>query len=60
MTLIIETAGANGIEPMHYRRFLFDCIERFGQDKMPWEQLLQTPAVRNSATSVGIPYDMAL
>ena len=32
---IIETARANGIEPMHYLKFLFNCIERFGQYKMP-------------------------
>ena len=55
---IIETAKANGIEPMHYLKFLFNCIERFGQDKMPWEQLLPTPAIRTFADSVGIPYDM--
>ena len=55
---IIETARANGIEPMHYLKFLFNCIEQFGQDKMPWEQLLPTPAIRTFADSVGIPYDM--
>jgi transposase len=57
---IIETARANDIEPMHYLKFLFNCIERFGQDKMPWEQLLPTPAIRTFADSVGIPYDMVL
>lgn len=55
---IIETARANGIEPMHYRKFLFNCIERFCQDKMPWERLLPTPAIRTFADSVGIPCDM--
>jgi transposase len=57
---IIETARANDIEPMHYLKFLFNCIERFGQDRMPWEQLLPTPAIRTFADSVGIPYDMVL
>lgn len=57
---IIETAKANGIEPMHYLRFLFNCIEHFGPDKMPWEQLLPTPAIRTLAESLGIPYNMAL
>jgi transposase len=55
---IIETAKANGIEPMHFLKFLFNCIERFGQDNMPWEQLLPTPAIRTFADSAGIPYDM--
>jgi hypothetical protein len=32
---IIEVARANGIEPIHYLKFLFSCIERFGKDKMP-------------------------
>lgn len=56
---IIETAKANGIEPMHYLKFLFNCIERFGWNSMPWENLLPIPAIRTFADSVGIPYDMA-
>jgi transposase len=57
---LIETAKANGIEPMHYLRFLFNCIEHFGHDHMPWEKLMPTPAIRQFAESVGIPYNMAL
>ena len=57
---IIETAKANGIEPMHYLQFLFTCIERFGRDTMPWANLLPTPDIRAFADSVGIRYDMAL
>jgi len=45
---------------MHYLKFLFNCIELFGQDKMPWEQLLPTPTIRTFADSAGIPYDMVL
>jgi transposase len=55
---LIETAKANDVEPMHYLRFLFNCIEHFGQDAMPWEKLLPTPAIRDFAVSVGIPYSM--
>ena len=57
---IIETAKANGIEPMHYLLFLFNCIEHFGHELMPWEKLMPTPAIRHFAESVGIPYNMAL
>jgi len=57
---IIETAKANDVEPMHYLRFLFNCIERFSPDSMPWEKLLPTPPIRAFAESVGIPYHMGL
>ena len=57
---IIETAKANGIEPMHYLRFLLNSIEHFGQDGMPWEKLMPKPAIRLFAESVGIPYNMGL
>jgi len=57
---IIETAKANGLEPMHYLRFLFSCIEHFGPDLMPWEDLLPTPEIRTYAESLGIPYSMGL
>lgn len=57
---IIETAKVNGIEPMHYLRFLLNCIEHFGQDGVPWEKLMPTPAIRLFAESVGIPYNMGL
>jgi transposase len=57
---LIETARANDMEPMHYLRFLFNCIEHFGQDAMPWENLMPTPALRSYADSIGIPYAMGL
>ena len=57
---IIETAKANGIEPMHYLLFLLSCIEHFGRDGMPWDKLMPTPAIRLFAESAGIPYNMAL
>lgn len=57
---IIETAKANGIEPMHYLRFLFSCIEHFGSDRMPWQDLLPTPEIRAFSESLGIPYSMGL
>lgn len=57
---VIETARANDMEPMHYLRFLFNCIERFGLDSMPWEKLLPVPALRSYAESIGIPYAMGL
>ena len=55
---LIETAKANDVEPMHYLRFLFNCIEHFGLEAMPWEKLLPTPAIRDFAGSLGIPYSM--
>jgi transposase len=57
---IIETAKANGIEPMHYLRFLFSCIEYFGPGRMPWQDLLPTPEIRAFSESLGIPYSMGL
>jgi transposase len=53
---VIETAKANGIEPMHYLSFIFRCYRTFGPDAMPWEKLLPTIAIRESAVSIGIPW----
>ena len=58
--MLIESAKANKLEPMHYLRFLFTCIEQFGVGAMPWEKLLPTPAIRTYADSLGIPYSMGL
>lgn len=55
---IMESARANDVEPMHYLRFLFNCIERFAPDAMPWEKLLPLPSIRYFAESAGIPYSM--
>ena len=57
---IIESARANDVEPMHYLQFLFNCIEHFGIDAMPWEKLLPIPSIRSFADSLGIPYSMGL
>jgi len=57
---LIESAKANNLEPMHYLRFLFTCIEHFGSEMMPWEKMLPTPAIRTFADSLGIPYSMGL
>lgn len=55
---LIETARANDMEPMHYLRFLFNCIERFGPTSVPWKDLLPVPELRNYAESIGVPYAM--
>jgi transposase len=55
---LIETAKANGLEPMHYLNFLFRCYEKFGPGNMPWEKLLPTPAIRDFAESIGLMYQM--
>jgi transposase len=55
---LIETAKANEVEPMHYLRFLFSCVEHFGPNHIPWDDLLPTPSIRAYAESLGIPYSM--
>lgn len=53
---LIETARANAMEPMHYLRFLFACLEKFGPSAMPWDRLLPSPDLRPYGDSIGIPY----
>lgn len=55
---LIETARANDMEPMHYLRFLFNCIEHFGHESVPWKNLLPIPELRSYAESIGIPYSL--
>jgi len=55
---LIETARANDMEPMHYLRFLFNCIEHFGLASVPWKNLLPVPELRTYAESIGVPYAM--
>jgi transposase len=52
------TAIANDMEPMHYFRFLFACIEYFGADEVPWEKLFPIPSLRDYADFIGIPYNL--
>lgn len=53
---IIATARANEVDPMHYLRFVLRCMERFHETEIPWDVLLPLPAVRDYATTIGIPW----
>lgn len=55
----IETAKANGLEPMHYLNFIFRCYRKFGPENMPWAELLPRPDLRAYAESIGVPWDLA-
>jgi hypothetical protein len=37
------TVIANDMEPMHYFRLLFNCIEHFGADVVPWKSFSRSP-----------------
>ena len=55
---IIETAKANGLEPMHYLNFLFRSYRKFGPENMPWIDLLPRPDLRAYAESTGVEWDL--
>jgi transposase len=55
---LISTAAAKNVEPMHYLLFLFNRLEHFGFERMPWEDLLPLPSIRDYAKSIGIDYSM--
>jgi hypothetical protein len=55
---LFSSAIANNVEPMHYLQFLFNCLEHFGFEHMPWDKLLPMPSIRDYAKSIGIDYSM--
>jgi transposase len=53
---LVETAKANGVEPMHYFQFLFNCYKKFGPDAMPWYEIFPRANLQTYADSIGVPY----
>jgi transposase len=53
---IIATARANEIDPMHYLRFVLRNMERYHEAKMPWDNLLPFPEIRDYAATTDIPW----
>lgn len=53
---IIESAKANNLEPMHYILFLLRCYRHFGENTMPWNDLLPRPDLRDYAEKIGVAW----
>lgn len=53
---LIESAKANTLEPMHYILFLLRCYRHFGENAMPWSDLLPKPDLRNYADQIGVTW----